>query len=410
VNGEPGEASGETPVPQRLAIVLPTTGRHDSRTARIARSLIARGHEVTVLARAAREAPAGSVVEDGVRFERVDVGGAPSLPLPARVLDRALAARRQASAARRVDAGADLYHAMAFLGLPVALDLGGRRGAPVVYDARDLYTEARRLARLPAPARWAMAARERSWARRAAGVATVNEALADQLAARLGVDRPTVVLNCPPRWNPGGPWPRRFHERLGLPAATRVTLYHGGLEPERGIEQLLDAAPLLPADAVVVLLGYGSLRDSIAGRIEADALLRGRAYVLDAVVPSELVGWVASADVAVAAIQPTTLNHRLTTPNKLFEALGAGVPVVASDFPGMAGIVTGDSAGPLGAVCDPTDPAAIAASIGAVLTLDVAAFETLRQRCLAAAHERYAWEVQVPRLLALYRRLTGRPW
>ena len=50
--------------------------------------------------------------------------------------------------------------------------------------------------------------------------------------------------------------------------------------------------------------------------------------------PTELLDWVAAADVVAMPIQPSTLNHRLTTPNKLFEALAAGVPVVASDLPG----------------------------------------------------------------------------
>ena len=52
-------------------------------------------------------------------------------------------------------------------------------------------------------------------------------------------------------------------------------------------------------------------------------------------------------------IQPSTLNHRLTTPNKLFEAMAVGVPVVASDRPGMAGIVRESGGGSAG---DPTSP------------------------------------------------------
>ena len=54
------------------------------------------------------------------------------------------------------------------------------------------------------------------------------------------------------------------------------------------------------------------------------------------------------------AIQPTTLNHRYTTPQKLFESMAAGVPVVASDLPGMASIVRATGAGIL---CNPTSPA-----------------------------------------------------
>ena len=60
-------------------------------------------------------------------------------------------ARAQAKAARDVDRPADLYHAMGFLGLPVALELSKRAGAPFVYDARDLYAEGNNIARLSRP-------------------------------------------------------------------------------------------------------------------------------------------------------------------------------------------------------------------------------------------------------------------
>ncbi|MGZ6260509.1 MAG: glycosyltransferase, partial [Candidatus Limnocylindrales bacterium] len=101
---------------------------------------------------------------------------------------------------------------------------------------------------------------------------------------------------------------------------------------------------------------------------------------------------------------------RLSTPNKLFECLAAGTPVVSSDFPARRQIVIDDPDGPLGAVCDPTDSAAIACAIRAILDLDAAARDDLRARCLRAAGERYGWERQMTVLLIEYGRLTGRPW
>ena len=106
-------------------------------------------------------------------------------------------------------------------------------------------------------------------------------------------------------------------------------------------------------------------------------------------------------------IQPSTLNHRLTTPNKLFEAMAAGVPVVASDLPGMAPIVRETGCGVL---CDPTDPASIAAAIRTILDAPADERAGYRERALAAAHATYSWEAQVEVLLAEYGRLTGKPW
>ena len=296
------------------------------------------------------------------------------------------------------------------MGLPVALRLASSASVPVVYDARDLYSDARSLARLPRIMRSLLRAREARWARQADAVVTVNPSLASILEDRLGVARPAVVMNCVPRWLPPATRPRRFHERLGLEPAVRIALYHGGLEPERGIEQLLAVAPRLTGETHIVLMGYGRLREMLDARIRADVLLRGRVHLLDAVSPRDLPDWVASADVAVAPIQATTLNHRLSTPNKLFEALGAGIPVVASDFPAIRAILVDDPDGPLGTVCDPADVAALTSAIQAILALDDAARMELRTRCLRAAHARYAWETQLSVLLGVYGRLTGRPW
>ncbi|MGH2512332.1 MAG: glycosyltransferase, partial [Candidatus Limnocylindrales bacterium] len=129
--------------------------------------------------------------------------------------------------------------------------------------------------------------------------------------------------------------------------------------------------------------------------------------VLPAVAPADLLAWVGSADVAAMPILPTTLNHRLSTPNKLFEAIAAGVPVVASDLPGMAPIVRSIDAGRL---VDPTNPAAIAAGLRAVLDAPPAEQAARRERLLGAARDTYNWAVQSEQLFAEFGRLTQRPW
>ncbi len=122
--------------------------------------------------------------------------------------------------------------------------------------------------------------------------------------------------------------------------------------------------------------------------------------------PGELVAWVASADVGVMPNQPRTLNERLSTPNKLFESLAAGLPVVSSDFPERRRIIIDDPLGPLGAVCDPARPDAIADAIRSVLDLDVAAYDDLRRRCSEAAQLRWNWEHEAATLVDAYRRIA----
>jgi glycosyltransferase involved in cell wall biosynthesis len=99
------------------------------------------------------------------------------------------------------------------------------------------------------------------------------------------------------------------------------------------------------------------------------------------------------------------LNDRLSTPNKLFECLAAGVPVVSSDFPERRRVLLEDPSGPLGVLCDPADPADIASAIREILDLPRDRYMAMRQRCEHAAQERWNWEADAARLIALYGKL-----
>ena len=470
------------PVPQRLLLVLPSTGEFDSRTYRIATAAIARGHTVTVLARwkagveereidpagyeiirvrtdpgealpgrdfarkvvrlsdraspvapdparPTRPAPlppapgpdadeeSGGVDDEDEQAAPAPGGSAPGgivlrpiRRLAARVIRSwaiLLTIRSHSRHARDVAPSADLIHGMAYMGIPVAHAIADRESPRprVVYDARDIYMNAANLARMRGPVRWVIARAEKRWARRADRVITVNEPYAEVMAPRFGVPKPLVVMNCSYRFTPPEPQERRFHEQLALPPAHRVVLYQGGFSLDRGIEQLFEAIRSID-DATLVLMGYG-LQEATYREQAASVELRDRVRIMSAVPPAELLSWVASADVVAMPIQPTTLNHRLTTPNKLFEAMAAGVPVVASDLPGMAPIVRETGAG---LVVDPTDPAAIAAACRQILDASSQERAAWRRRALDAAHQTYNWERQVEILFAEYGRLTGRPW
>ena len=274
-----------------------------------------------------------------------------------------------------------------------------------VYDVRDLQVESARFARLPGAWRRLLARRERAWARSADATITANEPYADVIRRTVGVDA-AVVFNGPlasagaaDSTTPAG---AAIRARLGIRPADRVVLVLGNVAPGRGVEELCRAMAEVP-DAVLLVVGPGGpFRERL--KTEAAALpAADRIRFLPGVAPDEIPAWTAAADVAAMPIQPTTLNHRLTTPTRLFDALGAGVPVVASDLPGMAAIVKATGSG---LVCDPTDPSSIATAINGILDAPPERRQAYREAALAAGRGPYAWERQVQTLLGVYRRLA----
>jgi glycosyltransferase involved in cell wall biosynthesis len=299
----------------------------------------------------------------------------------------------------------DVHHANDAETLPAALSAADRDRGRVVYDSHEIFTAWGPLLDQPAVVRAAFRRWERRLARRASALVTINDEIAGELRRLLAPRQTVVVHNCPPRWTPPEPAPDLLRRAVGIPSGAPVVLCHGNLQAGRGLEETAEAMtrPGLES-AHLVFLGYGR---KVVAAILDDPRFQGRIHVLDAVPPAELLPWVASADVDVMAIIPTDRNSVLSSPNKLFESIAAGVPVVTSDLPVRRRIILGDPGGPLGAVCDPTDPDSIAAAIRSILDPAPADRAALRTRILAAAHERWNWERESAGLVALYAGLAA---
>jgi glycosyltransferase involved in cell wall biosynthesis len=312
--------------------------------------------------------------------------------------------------AARIAGAADVYHGHDLTGLPAAV-LARRRhnpGARLVYDSHELYIDSAATVGRPGWAVDWLRRREVDWAGEADALVTVSDGYAEHLRPRLGIDRVVVVHNCPPRPTEPAERTNLIRDALGLPAGTRVVLYTGGLRAGRGVEELA-LAMLEPGleHAHLAFLGFGPLAADVEA-LGANPRFGGRIHLLPPVAPTDVVRWVSSADVAGMAIQPTNRSYELSTPNKLFEALAAGVPVAGSDFPGFRSIVADNAEGPLGRLFDPTSPASIGAAIRWILDLPPDEYAAMAERARRAAIDSWNWETESARLVELYRDLEVR--
>ena len=144
--------------------------------------------------------------------------------------------------------------------------------------------------------------------------------------------------------------------------------------------------------------GYGQ---QLVGHIRRRQV-QDRVTVLPSVPLDDLLAWTAEADVGVTLLQDSCENHRLALPNKLFEYIAAGIPVVASALPEIESLVTSYG---VGWCVRPDDPGRVAWALRRALAErgDPALHDRLER-----ARGELAWCRERQHLVALYDQLAGR--
>lgn len=299
--------------------------------------------------------------------------------------------------------GADLFIGHQEVGLWVANRLAaeGRRVGVDVEDwySEDLLAEARRARPLGLLRREEAAA-----VRRGGHVTTTSETLADGLAQAFGGPRPAVVYNA-------FPWADR--ERLDGQVRdrrqgdrSRLSLHWVSqtIGAGRGLDDVLEA--LVYVDAPVEL----HLRGTCSPGLEADLRRRlptGHALFVHALVPpDELLSRIVEHDVGLALESHEPLSRDLTVTNKILHYLLAGLPVLASDTAGQREVAAKAPAAVQ--TFRAGDVRGLALLIGGFAS-DREALRSASAAALAASHDLFSWERQLPTLVASVERALAAP-
>ena len=235
-------------------------------------------------------------------------------------------------------------------------------------------------------------------------IITVNGSIA-QLYGREYGKQIHVVRNVPPYRKPAA---KKSLSELGIPglggddgtAPKRFVILQGtGINVDRGAEELVEA--FRPGhglqDALLVIVGGGNAIESIRNRVKQTGL-NDRVILLPRMAYQELFDYTIHASIGVSIDKDHGLNYRFSLPNKLFDYIMAGTPVLVSDLPEVSNIVDRYQ---VGMKIVNHDPAHIAHCIREMLSSEEQ-WQVWHQNCLKAAKE-LCWDNESVTVRQIYR-------
>ena len=226
----------------------------------------------------------------------------------------------------------DVIQCHSFSALPVSVLAKYFTKSRLVYDAHELETEKngmrgveKILARIL----------EKRLIRHADEMIVVSESIAEWYEKSIGGKRPVVIKNVPKKIKMVSAAGPNLRKTLGIQEDFVLYIYQGALVPGRGIEKLLSVFSRANPQRHLAIMGYGPLKTTA---IEYQQKFSNIHYH-EAVLPEDVVRYVSSADVGIYLIENTCLSYYYCLPNKIFESLMSGLPVVVSDLPELRNVV-----------------------------------------------------------------------
>ncbi len=226
-------------------------------------------------------------------------------------------------------------------------------------------------------------------------VYTVSPSIAELYHKIYGVNV-DVVRNFPVRWSPEDHPPRGVAD---LPQGKKIIVLQGtGINIDRGAEEAVEAMNHLQ-DAVLWIIGCGDVVDLLKQNV-ADQELNDKIRFFPRMPYEELMGYTSMGHLGLSLDKDTNLNYRLSLPNKLFDYVQAGIPVLASDLQEVGPLVHHYG---IGETIQSHDPVHIARKID-----DMLQDEEKRKKWkknLTSAAEELCWEKEEKKLMAIYERV-----
>lgn len=229
---------------------------------------------------------------------------------------------------------ADIYIAEDFFPLAFTTIIGKRKNAKVVYNSRELYPFLGGL-RKKKFTQWLIKKIEKKYIEKVDLVLTTGEMDSKFLEDYYGIGNTLVIRNIPLLQLPDKEIDLR--KMLNISEEQKILLYQGVMIEGRGIIKIISLMNELP-NIEFVLLGDGALRKEFE-RTASKFNIHNRVHFLGTIPQRELLNYTAAADIGLALIENISVSYYHALPNKLFEYIMAGIPVLSSNLPQMEKIV-----------------------------------------------------------------------
>jgi glycosyltransferase involved in cell wall biosynthesis len=318
---------------KKVAILVLNNFTNDSRVLKIARSLGANGYEPIVVAM-----KKGEVIEredEGVfKVHRVQLSTMflPRFLNPVKYIEWVW---RGARTYRKFE----FFHCCDFEALPVGLV--ARWFNPklkIVYDAHEY--EAERLGLTPFAKKF-IKFFEKRWIKRTSAVITVSRGIEKEYERQFSLPVHNVIFNAP-AFKKSVEKSHGLRKTFNIRQDQKIFLYSGRIAMGRGVEILIEAFSQRNTDsAVLVFLGSGPLLD----KVEKAAAESSNIFYHPPVPYEEVVSTVAQADYGLLSPENLCLNYYYCMPNKLFEYIQAGIPILVADLKDCQELVESESIG-----------------------------------------------------------------
>ena len=163
---------------------------------------------------------------------------------------------------------------------------------------------------------------------------TVCDSIAALFEEKYGLEC-HVVRNIPPR---RALPPKGDRKTLGLPEHGHLLVLQGsGINIQRGAEELLLAMQYLD-DCLLLVIGGGDVLPQLK-RLAQELRLTERVRFLPRMSYAGMMAYTQLADFGFCLDKDTNLNYRYSLPNKLFDFIQAGVPVIAAHLPEIEKVI-----------------------------------------------------------------------
>ena len=257
---------------------------------------------------------------------------------------------------------------------------------PLVYDSHEYFTATPELVDRPRVQRiWKWI--EKSIVPKLKDCITVNASIANLFEKEYQV--PFRVVRNIPNAPKLSETPTR--EELNLPADKKIVLLQGsGINIQRGAEEAVEAMQYLE-NVLLLIVGGGDVISLLKQKTN-ELKLQEKVKFVSRQTPEKLAGYTRNADLGLTIDKDTNINYRFSLPNKLFDYIHAGVPVLATPLVELKSIIQKYQ---IGAFIENHDPEHIAATIKAMFDDEKLLAEYKQNTARAAADLNWETEKKV---------------